>query len=331
MLGKKIRSLAGSKHVLILTHDNPDPDAIASSWGLAYLIKKELDISSTIAFGGFIGRAENRAMVNVLRIPIVGFSPLLLEKHYPIVMLDCQPYTGNCSLPDECVPEIVIDHHPLRETTKFKQWAYVNEKMGAISTIIAFSLKERNVAIPKRLATALFYAIRSETKDLGRKGTRLDYKHYLFLLPKVNFKALYRIVHPPLSSDYYRSVKDALERSRVYRFVVVCSLGAIPYPELPAEIADFLIFKENISCALVMGWYKKDIFLSIRSMHPDTNSADIMQTILKGYGRGGGHEIMAGGKIPDVPISRVRDTEQAVTKRFLRFFSLSGVKEEKLI
>lgn len=331
MLGKKIRSLSGSKQVLIMTHDTPDPDAVASAWGLAYLLKKEIHVSSTLTFGGFIGRAENRAMVNVLRIPIVCFSPLLLEKQYPIIMVDCQPYTGNSSLPDEVIPDIVIDHHPLREKTKFKQWAYVNEKIGTTSTIITSSLKERNLQIPARLATALFYGIRSETKDLGRKGTRWDYESYLFLLPKVNFKSLYRITHPPLSSDYYRSVKEALERSMVYGPVLTCFLETIPYPELPAEIADFLIFKENIDFALVMGFYRSDILLSIRSKRTDINSADIMQDILKGYGRGGGHGIMAGGKISDVSASEAKGLAQIVVERFLKLFSLSGVKGERLI
>jgi nanoRNase/pAp phosphatase (c-di-AMP/oligoRNAs hydrolase) len=40
MLIEKLRKLPVKKSVFILTHDNPDPDAIASAWGLSYLIKK---------------------------------------------------------------------------------------------------------------------------------------------------------------------------------------------------------------------------------------------------------------------------------------------------
>ena len=331
MLGKKLQSLSGLIKVLIISHDNPDPDSIASSWGLAHILKKELGIKPTIAYGGLLGRAENRAMVSVLKIPLVQFSPLILKNSEAILMVDCQPYTGNSTLPEEIIPDVVIDHHPFRETTKYKQWAYFDDKIGATSTIIVSAIRERNFSIPKRLATALFYAIRSETKDLGWEGTRQDYENYLFLLPKLDFKALYHISYPPLSSAYYRSVKDALERSMIYKFVIICPLENVPYPELPAEIADFLIFKENIDFSLVIGYYEGDLFISIRSFRRDVNSADLMQSILKGYGRGGGHETTAGGKISNVPFYKLKEIEKMVIKRFLKSFSLSHVKGEKLV
>lgn len=330
MIAKKLKSLKGLQRVLIMPHDNPDPDAIASSWGIRFLLRKEFGIASTIAYGGLIGRAENRAMVNTLRIPLALFSPPLIDTHQAVIMVDCQPYTGNSSLPEEVVPDIIIDHHPLRKTTKYRMWAYFNERIGTTSTIITSSIKERRLPISKRLATALFYAIKSETKDLGWMGTKEDYQNYLFLLPRVDFKALYRITYPPLSSDYYRSVKEAVEKSRTYDFVIVCPLGRVPYPELPAEIADFLIFKENIDFSLVIGFYGEDIVLSIRSLRPDVNSADLMQKIIKGYGRGGGHGVMAGGKIPDVPFAKFEYFEKILTGRFLKALSLSSTKAKRL-
>ncbi len=312
-----------------MPHDNPDPDAIASSWGMSYLLRKKMRISSTIAYSGLIGRAENRALVKVLKIPIVPFTPSLL-KNDPIIMVDCQPYTGNSSLPKEVIPDIIIDHHPLRTTTKFKQWAYIREQIGATSTLVVSSFIDLKLSIPKKLATALFYAIRSETKDLGREGTKQDYENYLFLFPKVDFKALYRIAYPPLSSEYFRSVKEALDRSTVYKSVVTCSLGPVPYPELPAEIADFLIYREGIRVSLVMGFFEGDIYLSLRSIRTDIDTSEVMQMMVKGYGRGGGHAVMAGGKIPDVPLYKVKYIEGIITKRLLRFFSLSRITGRKL-
>lgn len=330
MIAEKIQSLSGSNHVLILPHDNPDPDAIASSWGLSYLLRKKLGVSSTTAYSGLIGRAENRALVNVLKIPLVPFSPFLLLKNDPVIMVDCQPYTGNSSLPKDVVPDIIIDHHPLRKTTKFKQWAHIREQTGATSSLVVSSFRDLRLLIPKKLATALFYAIRSETKDLGREGTKQDYENYLFLLPKVDFKSLYRIAYPSLSSEYFRSVKEALDRSTVYKSVVTCSLGPVPYPELPAEIADFLIYREGIRVSLVMGFFEGDIYCSLRSIRTDIDLAEVMQRMVKGYGSGGGHAVMAGGKIPNVPFYKVKDIEKVITGRLLRFFSLSRITGKKL-
>lgn len=329
MIAEKIQSLSGSDHVLIMPHDNPDPDAIASSWGMSYLLRKKMGISSTIAYGGLIGRAENRALVKVLKIPIFSFTPSLLKKA-SIIMIDCQPHTGNSSLPKGIIPDIIIDHHRLRTTTKFKQWAYIREQTGSTTTLVVSSFRDFKLTIPKKLATAFFYAIRSETKDLGREGSKQDYENYLFLLPRVDFKALYRIAYPPLSSEYFRSVKQALDRSLVYKSVVTCSLGPVPYPELPAEIADFLIYREGIRVSLVMGFFEGNIYLSLRSIRIDVDTSEIMQMMVKGYGRGGGHAVMAGGKIPDVPLYKVKDIEKIITRRLLRFYSLSQIKGKKL-
>ncbi|MGB3862231.1 MAG: hypothetical protein WA915_09095 [Candidatus Aminicenantaceae bacterium] len=71
MLIDKLRKLPPKKRVLILPHDNPDPDAIASAWGLSYLLKKKLGLASTIAYSGLIGRTENRELVRELKIPLV--------------------------------------------------------------------------------------------------------------------------------------------------------------------------------------------------------------------------------------------------------------------
>jgi nanoRNase/pAp phosphatase (c-di-AMP/oligoRNAs hydrolase) len=330
MLADKLCSLKVKGRVLILPHDNPDPDALASAWGISLFIKKILGVSAEIGYIGLIGRAENRALVEVLTIPIKKIDLSDFENYGTIVMVDSQPYTGNSSLPDDMVPDAVIDHHPQRDTTKARQWTLIKEHTGATSTLIAAALFDKELILPKKLATALFYAIRSETKDLGWEGTRLDYQTYLGLLPHVDFGALYRIEHPRLSPAYYQILKQAINRSRVYDFLVVCPLGEVPYPELPAEIADFLIFRRDVDISFVMGRHGQDLYLSMRSFHRDANSADILQKLLQGLGTGGGHEITAGGRIPDVSLERAKDLEKELVKKIVRVFGLNRKKAQKL-
>lgn len=331
MLIEKLRKLPVKKSVLILTHDNPDPDAIASAWGLSYLLKKKLSLHSKILYSGLIARAENRALVKVLKIPVDRYESYKWDKDESIVMVDSQPYTGNNSLPMDVIPDGIIDHHPLRKTTKYARFALIDEHIGATSTIITASYKRQKLFIPKRIATALFYAIRSETKDLGWEGSDLDYKSYLFLLPRVDFEALHKIVHPRLPEEYYQMIKSAINKSRIFQTIIVCPLGKVPYPELPAEIADFLIFRENIDLSLVMGVYKNDMYLSIRSLRRKVNSAKLMRKIIHGYGTGGGHEIMAGGKIPDVSTKGYTKIEEVITKCLLNFFSLREDEELRFV
>ena len=60
-LRKLLQVAKGHHRALILTHDNPDPDAVASACGLAYLLAHCAGLSTTAAYGGIIGRAENKA------------------------------------------------------------------------------------------------------------------------------------------------------------------------------------------------------------------------------------------------------------------------------
>ena len=64
------KAIKGKKKVIIFTHRNPDPDAIASAWGVQYLLRELLSMKSRIVYDGFIGRAENKAMVRLLKIKL---------------------------------------------------------------------------------------------------------------------------------------------------------------------------------------------------------------------------------------------------------------------
>src|SRR5437660_12877019 len=74
---RKLLQVAKEHHrALILTHDNPDPDAVASACGLAYLLGQCAGLSTTAAYGGIIGRAENKAILRVLHLPIQPAAPV---------------------------------------------------------------------------------------------------------------------------------------------------------------------------------------------------------------------------------------------------------------
>src|SRR4029453_17240704 len=86
--------------LVILPHDNPDPDALASAGALQFIAKSLLGKEATIALGGYIGRAENRAMVRYLNIPLVPVADLpLCDPGTIIALVDTQPGRTNNSLP----------------------------------------------------------------------------------------------------------------------------------------------------------------------------------------------------------------------------------------
>ncbi|HYH46450.1 MAG TPA: bifunctional oligoribonuclease/PAP phosphatase NrnA, partial [Thermoanaerobaculia bacterium] len=80
-LSELIRRDSRGGRWLVLTHDNPDPDALASAMILSNVLRSAFKQRVTIAYGGIVGRAENRAFVRVLKLPIVPISRVVFDEH----------------------------------------------------------------------------------------------------------------------------------------------------------------------------------------------------------------------------------------------------------
>ncbi len=323
----------GKGKIAIIVHDNPDPDCLASAMALRHLFVMKLNKDAVITFSGMIGRSENLAMAKELEIPLVPLPLVNLDDYQVICMLDTQPETGNNSLPPGKRVDIVIDHHPIRESSKKCRWVDVREGYGATSTILYEYLLAQDVPVGTKLATALFYAIKSETQDLGREASRADRDAYLHLFPLTNKKLLYEITHPKLPIEYFATINSALEGTKIYGTLLITNLREIMVPELVAEMADFLLRLEGIETVLCMGHYNDGMVLSLRTLRHDINAGEIIKQLVAGRGTAGGHGMMAGGRVDNVPAKRraISEVERFLTERILSGLSMGKVRPRKLI
>lgn len=306
-----------SRRVLILTHDNPDPDAIAASFGLKCFFKEYMEQESVLSFGGIVGRAENQSMIQHLKIPMTPVEQVRFQDYSLVALVDTQPMTGNNSLPESVMPDIVIDHHPLREETKKVRFFDVREASGSCASIITSYLREAGITIQPRLATALYYGIKSDTNDLGRDADALDAESYLFLFPKVQRDVLNRIVHPKVSADYFRILNLAFRKARIHGSSLVTSIGRTRNPDMVAEVADMLLRHEGVEWVLAMGIFRKAMILSVRTSDMRGGAGNMVQSMVRGMGKAGGHGMMAGGKI-EIRNGPAQELEEILQERFLK-------------
>lgn len=315
--------------LLVLTHDNPDPDALASAAAMKLLLEAKRQIRATIGYSGIIGRAENRAMVRLLALPIHHLNDLNLDEYRYIALMDAQPHTGNTLLPDTRPVDIVIDHHPLREETKKAVFYQVSDDLGASATLMTHFLLMGGVEIPVDLATALLYGIRSETQDLGREVHPLDLEAYHQLVPLSDPAKLAAIAKPSLPRKYYAQLRVALDAILAGPTVAICPVGNVADPDFVPEMADFSVRMEGVRWSLAYGYYDLKMYLSMRSNDPDASAGELMQEVLDGIGKGGGHGMRAGGNIDLSSATRSRlDTEREITQRFLKAIGAEGEKLE---
>lgn len=317
----------GRGRILIVVHDNPDPDCLASAMALRHLFIMKLGQEPVIAFSGIIGRSENLVMARELEIPLTPLEIIDLSDFKVVCMLDTQPGTGNNSLPADARVDIVIDHHPLRERTGSCRWVDVRDDYGVTATILYEYLLAQEVNISTKLATAIFYAIKSDTQDLGREANRPDRDAYLRLFPHSNKRLLYQITNPRQPIEYFRTIRRTLDHAKIYGRVIVVNMQQVAFPELIAEMADFLLRLDEIETVLSMGEYGNEMILSIRTLRQDVNSGEVIKRLVAGYGLAGGHALMAGGKIDKIPDrpGAMAGIEAMLTERFLAEMGCCGV------
>ena len=296
-LGPALARLRGRHALLIYMHDNPDPDALASAFGLKRLVEHALPIKATLVLGGIVGRAENRAMVETLGIPLVAAEALDPAAFDALAIVDSQPETGNNSLPPGRPVDVVIDHHPAREESAQVPWRDIRPELGATSTIIIEYLRALKVPLDTPLATALFYALRAETRDLGREATHAERVVYLFLFPLVDFHLLSRISQPKVPREHFAALDRALRSAQVRGDLVAVNMGSIAYPDLVAEVADLLLAWEGARFVLCCGCYGDRFYLSLRTEPSERRAGTLMRQLISSEGAAGGHGTMAGGRL----------------------------------
>lgn len=298
-LAEHVEARSGRGRWLVLTHDNPDPDAIAAAVVLAALIRRAFGRPTTAVYGGIIGRAENREMVRTLGISLVHIRSVQWARYKHFALVDTQPGTGNNQLPEHITPDLVIDHHPQRKASYAAAISDVRKGYGATATILAEYLLASGITITRRAATALVYAIRTETQDFSRGlGAGPDKEIYDLLLPHADKRLLARILYPRLPQRYFHDLQQALENLESVGSLIISHLGPLEQPDIVPEIADLLLRLEGKTWSLCTGVFDDRIYLSIRTTNPRAEAGRLMRRLLGKRGKGGGHGQIAGGWVP---------------------------------
>jgi len=296
-LNRLFKVARDAEGLIILTHNDPDPDAIAAAVALHYLLAEKEGIEAPVAYRGIVGRAENRALVRYLNYPLRRLTGADLRSGAPLALIDTQPGAGNNALPDGTDPVIVLDHHPLRDLTAGAAYSEVRPETGATSTILTEYLQAAKLEPPSSLATALFYGIKTDTLGLTRGVTPDDVAAYTYLQPLVDVDGLVEIERAQVPGDYFKGLVGALRAARVYNNVVVSYVGPMDRPDLAAEMADLLLRLKGARWSICLGAYKDSIVLAVRTLNRQGHAEQLVSRVVGDRGTAGGHGRMAGGHV----------------------------------
>jgi nanoRNase/pAp phosphatase (c-di-AMP/oligoRNAs hydrolase) len=285
--------------VLVLMQNNPDPDAIASAMSVEVILHRHLKKGCVIGYAGMLGRAENRAMVEQLKIDVRRVRGEDLADFPILILVDTQPRSGNNALTSKRRAQVVIDHHtPPKRGMWQADLVDVRPEYGATSTILYEYLMAAKIKPDARLATALHYGIRSDTQDLGRAASARDIEVFQQLVALSDKHKLARIRLAPVPDTYFAMLHAGLENTELAGRTVFTFVPEAEHPDIFAEIAELMLRLDSARTSVCYGVCGDTVFLSARAADARGNMATRMKRTVSRIGTGGGHRSMAGGQVP---------------------------------
>ncbi|MHC4615008.1 MAG: DHH family phosphoesterase [Planctomycetota bacterium] len=284
----------------MVTHDNPDPDAIAAGWAVHALIRERLGRTPRLVGGGGIVRAENRQLVELLEPPLELVHDLDVLETTAAILVDCGFSADNHLLAKEAVrPVAVIDHHlPDAAPPRHLPFRDVRPRVAAAASIAGSYLREQGIEPNARLATALYYGIRTETRGSQVHHSRLDRSVLRWLAGRADPTWVARVESAPLPRAYFVDLDRALQNTMLYGTAAFCLLPRARSAEIVGEVADLLIRCEAVRGVFCAALVARDLVVSVRTKQGGLNAAKLVRETLSGLGGAGGHAHRAGGKIP---------------------------------
>ena len=287
------RYLSDADRILIMLHNDPDPDAMASGLALRNLLRRTKTTAIIGALQG-VTRPENLRMLNMLDIQVELMTPETIREFDRICMVDVQPhYFGG--LFDRV--DLVIDHHP-EQSSYAAVFKDVRPDYGSTCTILTEHLRAVDVNISERTATAMLYAIKSDTLFFNRTTNRVDIDAFSYLYPLADAAMIRKMEGAEITAERLQQVLVAHQGGRLNDQVFCAFLGTLPREDFIPYVADFYLQLEDVKWTVIAGVVNQSLVVSVRNLGYSRNAGEFARRCFGDIGSAGGHRAMAKAVVP---------------------------------
>lgn len=300
-----------SDNVLVLLY--PDPDSMASALAVKRLLWKRVQ-RVVIAYIGEIQRLENQAMMELLQIPLVRVSQVDMDYFQKRVLVDSQPHHYEAFA--RLTYDAIVDHHPIASEVQ-AGFVDIRPEYGATATILIEYLRAAGIKPSTNLATALLYAIKTDTANFERDATEQDVKEFRYVFRFANMNLLRKIELSELRLTDLRYFRLALERMVVTKKGLFAHLGEVETPDICVQIADFFMRVHGMKWTFVSGLYRGKLVVIVRNDGYRKDAGKLARRAFGSFGSAGGHR---GAARAEVPLESLRGAGIEVSDRSLQRF-----------
>lgn len=278
----------------VLVVISADPDALACAMAVRKLLRYRVK-NVTIAYPNDIRRLSNRVMVDLLKIPIERLHTVKLDDYTKKVMLDSQP--THLPVFEHIKFDAVIDHHPASRGW-VAPFVDIRRTYGATASMMVEYLRAADVKPSVALATALFYAIKVDTRNFEKQATLADAISFRYLFNIANQNLVRKIELSTLRRSELNYFKTALAEMKVSKQRLYAHVGRVPSPDILVLIADFLNQVHEVAWVFVSGIFNDKLIVIFRCDGYKKNAGDLAARIFNVIGSAGGHRESARAEVP---------------------------------
>lgn len=285
-LDRLLNVFTGSDHVLILI--NADPDAIASAMALVRILRRRVT-QITISNINTLSRPDNLTMIRLFDVTLIHASKMDPAHYTKFMIADSQPDHAEAFSGFDF--SVVIDHH---EPTGYKAaFSDIRPEYGANSSILTEYLKAAGIKPSQKLATALFYGIKTDTNNFERAGSAADMRAFQYLFRHANSYLARRIEQADLRLFYIDYFKQAIENKDILGDRFFVHLGNVETPDILVLVADFFLRVNTVTWSIVSGINENRLVVIFRNDGLRKDAGKVATRAFGRFGTAGGHKSMA--------------------------------------
>ena len=268
---------------------NADPDAMASALALKRLFWRRVK-KTVICRVNAIKRSDNLAMLHLLRLQVTYVNRADTSKVTKWALVDGQPQHHPRFMKTKF--DIIIDHHPPTPDLQ-APFVDIRENYGATSSMLTEYLRAAAVKPSARLATALFYGIKTDTDNFARASSANDIKAFKYLYPFVNLNIIKKIEFSEINKGNLPAFQAAFENIEFIGKAVYIHMGTVDDPDALVIIADFFMKMAEATWCFVSGIYGQKVIVIIRNAGFRLDAGRLAERFFGDLGSAGGHRSVA--------------------------------------
>ncbi|MDR1051535.1 MAG: phosphoesterase [Deltaproteobacteria bacterium] len=286
-----VRHFARDDKVLIVI--TADPDSISCAVALKRLLWRRVAAVS-VASTNEVRRPDNLRLIKALGLSLPLLTEVDLSHYTKLAMVDSQPH--HSPLTAGLKFSLVVDHHPQvpPETYQTPEFSDIRSDFGATATIFVSYLKSAGIKPNHLLATALFYAIKTDTQNFVRQGQLDDMRAFRWLYPLIHQPLLSDIERAPMSRNSFKVMLRALAQTVFGHNYAAVHFESLDHPDTLVLAADFVMQIDGVDRVVTSGVFEGRLIVVLRSAGiRSSNLGRLAQGCFGQYGSAGGHKNMA--------------------------------------